>query len=160
MNPIGRWFERRRLDRELAGEMSEHLAERVEQLMEQGQSEPEARANARRQFGNLTRQQEKSREAWGWNSFEQIAQDVRFAGRVLRKTPLLTGAAILTLTLGIGANAAIFTLIDKLLLRQKAHSRAPRFYSRGGDPARFWKCFRGRCSRDHDSIPGELRFAS
>ncbi len=117
MNPITRWFERKRLDRELAAEMKEHLAERVEELMEAGESEQDAIASARRQFGNVTQQQEESREVWGWNGLEQIAQDARFAGRMLRKSPLLTVAAILTLTLGIGANTAIFTLIDKLLLR-------------------------------------------
>jgi putative ABC transport system permease protein len=117
MNPVARWLERRRVERELAEEIQAHLDERIDQLMEDGQSDEEARANAYRRFGNSTLIKERSREAWGWNGIERLAQDVRFTLRLLRRSPIFTLSAILTLALGIGANAAIFTLIDDLLLR-------------------------------------------
>ena len=78
MNPISRWRERVRVERELAAEMADHIEERAEHLVDQGQSAEEARMNARRQFGNTTLQREKSRDAWGWNGLEQAVQDVRF----------------------------------------------------------------------------------
>jgi putative ABC transport system permease protein len=116
MNPIARWLERRRVERELADEMSAHLEERIEQLMDEGLSQKEARIRARRQFGNLTLQKEKSREAWGWNGIEQLTQDVRFGCRVLAKTPAFTLTAIAVLALGIGMNTAMFSAVKAVLL--------------------------------------------
>ena len=83
MSVLSRWLRRRRVDRELAAEMAEHLAEKIDQLREEGYAEPEAVALARRQFGNLTLLQEDSRAAWGWNTAEQFWQDIRFGWRVL-----------------------------------------------------------------------------
>ena len=77
MNPLARWRERRRLDRELREEMAAHLEERIDQLREDGLDEQQARLEAYRQFGNVTRQHENSREAWGWNGVEQGVQDVK-----------------------------------------------------------------------------------
>ncbi len=116
MNPISRWRERRRVERELADEMAAHIEERIEQLMEEGSSAEEARIQARRQFGNRTRAAEISREAWGWNGLEQIAQDVRFGCRVLAKTPAFTLTAMVVLALGIGMNTAMFSAAKAVLL--------------------------------------------
>ncbi|HEY7338151.1 MAG TPA: ABC transporter permease [Bryobacteraceae bacterium] len=69
------------------------------------------------ELGNLTRAAERRREAWGWTRLEQLARDVRYAARSLRKSPAFTAAAVVSLGLGIGANTAIFTLIDALMLR-------------------------------------------
>jgi predicted permease len=72
---------------------------------------------ARRQFGNIGMLKEASREMWGWTSFERLVQDLRYAVRQLRSNPAFTVIAILSLALGIGANTAIFGLIDHVMLR-------------------------------------------
>ena len=116
MNPISRWLERRRADRDLAAEMAGHIEETIEQLKEEGLSEEQARIQAGRRFGNVTLQKEKSREAWGWNGLEQLEQDVRFGCRVLAKTPAFTLTAIAVLALGIGMNTAMFSAGKAVLL--------------------------------------------
>jgi predicted permease len=116
MNPIRSWFQKRRLDRELAAEMAEHLAEKIDHLRAEGYGEEEARALARRQFGNLTQQREASRTEWGWNTAEQFAQDIRFAVRVLQGSPVFSVTVILLLALGIGMNTAMFSAIKAVLL--------------------------------------------
>lgn len=116
MNPLSRWRQKRRSERELAAEMGEHLAEKIEQLQEEGYSEAEASAMARRQFGNLALLGEDSRSAWGWNRIEQLWQDIGFGWRVLRKTPSFTVTAIMILGLGIGMNTAMFSAVKAVLL--------------------------------------------
>jgi predicted permease len=116
MNPISRWLERRRVERELADEMAAHVEEGIEQLMDDGLSPEEARVRAQRQFGNVTLQKEKSREAWGWNGIEQLTQDVRFGCRVLANSPAFTVTAVTVLALGIGMNTAMFSAAKAVLL--------------------------------------------
>jgi len=117
MSWFGRIFRRCNLSDELAEEMREHLKEKSEQLMREGMNRDEAAHAARRAFGNVTLIEEHSREVWQWARFENLLRDLSFSARLLRKSPGFAIVAILTLTLGVGANTAVFSLLNGLLLR-------------------------------------------
>jgi predicted permease len=110
-------FSRRRLYNDLSEEIREHLEEKIEELVATGIPRKEATAAARREFGNVTLTEEDSRIVWRWPSIESFFADLRYALRTLRKTLGFTATAIVTLALGIGANTAIFMLLDAIRLR-------------------------------------------
>lgn len=110
-------FTRRRRYDEISESIREHLDEKITNLMDRGMSRDQAERAARREFGNVTLIEERSREVWQWPTAESIVGDVRFALRQLCKSLGFTATAILTLSLCIGANAVVFSLLNGLVLR-------------------------------------------
>ena len=105
-------FRGHRLEREFDDEIGSHLAMQEEEFRRQGMDPVSARNAARREFGGVARTQELYRERRGLPWLETAAKDVRYALRGLRRNPGFTAAAVLSLALGIGANTAIFQLLD------------------------------------------------
>jgi predicted permease len=123
---LGALFRRRKPVDDLAEEIRAHLALEEQENLESGMPPEEAHYAALRRFGNVTLAQERSREMWGWNWVEALSRDVCYGLRQLRRSPGFSAVAVLTLALGIGANAAIFAVLYNVVLRPLPYPDASR----------------------------------
>ena len=140
---------RRRRNRDLDDELSFHLAMREADLERAGATADAARLGARRQFGNVTSLKEQTADMWRFPSFDSLMQDARYAVRSLIRTPGFSVVAILVLAIGIGANTAMFSVVDAMLLRGLPYAEADRLVLLIGNVQRATVERRGNSLPDH-----------
>ncbi len=109
-------FRKRRYD-DISVSIQEHIDERIDELMEEGMSRDEAEHAARREFGNVTLLEERSREVWQWQKLESLLVDLKHVCRRLGRSPGFAITVVLTLAIGIGANTAVFSVLNSVLIR-------------------------------------------
>jgi len=151
----------RRVDREVEEDLRVHLAERTDHLVAQGVSPSQAASQAARELGDPTKWVEEAREAHGTQYVDELRADVRYAFRLLCRSPAVTTTAVLSLAIGIGANAAIFNLLDAVVLRSlpvknPGELEALSMTTPGGEPLRAFSTRMFRQMGTSDSLVGLL----
>ncbi len=126
MHWLNRLFSRRHRYAELSASIQEHLNEKIADLMDNGMSREEAERTARREFGNTTLIEQRGREQWQWQQLESLWMDLKHAIRRLRLAPAFTFTVILTLAIGIGANTAVFSVINRVLIQPLPYPQSQR----------------------------------
>ena len=120
---------RKRMIGDLDQDIRNHIEVETRENIERGMSPDEAHFAALRKFGNVTRVKEETWKVWSFPFLEQFVADVCFGVRALRKNPAFTAVAVLTLALGIGANTAIFSFVDAVLLKPLPYPHPERIVS-------------------------------
>jgi predicted permease len=112
------WFRRGRLDDDMRVELAQHVEWKTQALVDAGVPEIEARRQAGLAVGNVTRLKEEARDMWGFPALDSTIQDLQYGLRLLRRAPGFSAVAVLSLAIGIGASAAVFSLADTVLVRK------------------------------------------
>src|SRR5437879_940658 len=128
LRSLFRWAQ---ADQELDDELRDHLERKTEEYVAKGRTQEEPHRRARIDLGGIEQTKEKCRDARRVNGIQDLVQDLRYGLRILRKSPGFTAAVVLTLALGIGANTAIFTLIDAVMLKSLPVANPKQLYRLG-----------------------------
>jgi predicted permease len=126
MGWFGQLFSRRHRYDELSASIREHLDEKISDLMDRGMPSEEAEKVARREFGNVALIEQRSREVWQWPTLESLWADTKYALRRLRRAPLFTAIALITLAVSVGANTVIFSVVNGILLKPLSYANPDR----------------------------------
>src|SRR5437016_611772 len=128
------------IERDMDDEMSFHIRMRSQQYIDSGMHPDEARRKAKKQFGNLGLIKEAGRSVKGGGLMEEFLKDLRYGARTLSKNIGFTAVAVITLALGIGANTAIFSVVNSVLLRPLPYSQPDRIVRA------YWRWSQGESS--------------
>jgi len=126
MSWLGQLFSRRHRYDELSESIREHLDEKIEDMIDHGMTREEAERKARREFGNVTLIEQRSREVWQWPTLESLWADTKYVLRRLRRAPLFTAIALITLAVAVGANTVIFSVVNGVLLKPLSYPNPDR----------------------------------
>ena len=118
------FWRRAQRNQELLEEMQAHISLAKREAMESGKTPKEAQSAAHKEFGNVGLAAEVTRDTWGWRWFEELFADLGFGLRMLRKNPGFTAVGLLTIAIGIGANAAVFSVVNSVLLKPLHYAKS------------------------------------